>query len=218
VTLPLALRNRLAGLILDALHDAEARRGLEALAAVCDDPTALSGAAELPKRFPRDLFEERDGGLRVRGGWTEHAAELGDRTRRAWRMLRARELVARGMPLAATLDAAALLFDTGLYFEVHELLEPHWLRARGDDREALQGLIQVTVGFQHLANGNVAGARSLLREGSARIEGTSLEGLDLDPFARGARACLAGLPADDITVPRRFDWMCVPRFPGPVAP
>jgi hypothetical protein len=108
VTLPVPFRNRLAGLILDSLHDAEARRALEAVAAVCDDPRALGGGAELPERFPRDLFEERDGGLRVKGGWNEHAAELGDRSRRAWRALRPRVLVPRGAPL----DAAAPLFDT----------------------------------------------------------------------------------------------------------
>jgi hypothetical protein len=121
------------------------------------------------------------------------------------------------VPLGAALDAAAALFDTGLYFEVHELLEPHWIRAKGCDREALQGLIQVAVGFQHLANGNIAGARALLREGSARIVGFSLEGLDLDPFARGARACLAELIAEGDSAPRSFDWTRVPRFPGPVA-
>ena len=39
--LPLPLRNCLAGLILDSLHDEGARRVLEAVAAVSADPTAL---------------------------------------------------------------------------------------------------------------------------------------------------------------------------------
>src|SRR4029077_14231432 len=153
----------------------EARRGLEAMAAVCDDPSALEGA-DLPERFPRDLFEEQDGGLRVKSGWKEHAAELGDRSRRASRVLRPRLLVPPGASLMTVLDAAASLFDAGLSFEVHELLEPHWMRAEGHDREALQGLIQIAVFFQHLANGNIAGARALLRDGSARIVAVSLGG------------------------------------------
>ena len=41
--LPLPLRNVLTGLILDSLHDDGARRGLEAVAAVCADPKALEG-------------------------------------------------------------------------------------------------------------------------------------------------------------------------------
>ena len=57
------------------------------------------------------------------------------------------------------LGQAALLFDGRLYFEVHELLEPYWLRAAGRERETLQGLIQVAVGFHHLSNGN-GGARA----------------------------------------------------------
>ena len=67
------------------------------------------------------------------------------------------------------LQAAGLLFDAGLHFEVHEVLEPHWAAAQGDARETLQGLIQIAVGYQHLANGNHAGARSLLVEGSGRL-------------------------------------------------
>ena len=45
MTLPLPLRNRLADLILDALHDDRARRALQAVAAVCADPRAFPAAA-----------------------------------------------------------------------------------------------------------------------------------------------------------------------------
>ena len=86
--------------------------------------------------------------------------------------------------LAEALSDAAALWDGYLYFEVHELLEPFWRDAHGDDREALQGLIQVAVGYQHLANGNLAGARALLEEGSGRLHGRKLDGIDLEPFAR----------------------------------
>ena len=40
--------------------------------------------------------------------------------------------------------------------------------------------------FQHLANGNLAGARSLLVEAGARLHGRRLLGRDLDAFARAA--------------------------------
>src|SRR5207249_698488 len=82
---------------------------------------------------------------------------------------------------------AAVLFDAGLAFEVHELLEPYWVRAHGDEREALQGLIQIAVGYQHLANGNLAGARALLDDGTTRTRGRSVAGIDCDAFARAAR-------------------------------
>src|SRR5262249_8759560 len=98
-------------------------------------------------------------------------------------------------------------FDAHLYFEVHELLEPFWRDAGGGEREALQGLIQIAVGYQHLANGNLAGARALLDEGCRRLEGRSLEGMDLDTFGREV-----GRTADRIP---KLDARTAPPFPRP---
>src|SRR5262245_26147111 len=39
------------------------------------------------------------------------------------------------------LRAARAAWDAGLFFEVHELLEPEWLRAEGARKTTLQGLI-----------------------------------------------------------------------------
>jgi len=72
-------------------------------------------------------------------------------------------------PLAAAVVRAAALWDEGLFFEVHEVLEAVWKNARGDVRQALQGLIQIAVAFHHLAHDNPRGARSLLAEGRARL-------------------------------------------------
>ncbi len=213
VTLPLPLRNRLAELILESLSDPEARRGLEAVAAVCADPRVCARLADLPERAPRDFFEERNGGLRLKSGWRQHAAEFGERSGRAWQVIDGRPMDPPEPPLGRALDAAALLFDAGLYYEVHELLEPYWIRAAGADREALQGLIQIAVGFQHLANGNVAGARALLADGSTRTLGRELGGLDLQSFARAARACLDEVASRGADAARDFDWTAVPRFP-----
>jgi len=170
--------------------------------------------ADLPERAPRDLFEERDGGLQVKSGWREYAAELRERSRRAWRAIADRPLDPPEAPLGATLGAAARLFDAGLYYEVHEVLEPYWMRAEGGDREALQGLIQIAVGFQHLANGNVTGARGLLADGCAKTLGRQLHGLDLDPFTRAARGCLDQVVARGAAAIQEFDWTAVPRFPN----
>jgi hypothetical protein len=161
-TLPLRLRNRLAETILAALRDTAARRELAGLAA---EPGA--------------------------GGWLagdegRWADPLAARARSACAALADRPLLSEAPDLSETLEAAAALFDAGLYFEVHEILEPHWMAASGQAREALQGLIQVAVAWQHLANGNLAGARSLFLEGSGRLHGARLLHLDLEPFARAA--------------------------------
>jgi hypothetical protein len=214
--LPLPLRNCLARLILDALHDVAARRALEAVAAVCAEPHALEGPGVLPEAFPREIFERRDGAWRLKSGFKAHEGEFGKRAERASRLLHLRPFDAEDPPLKVALVAAALLFHAHLYFEVHELLEPYWLRAGGGDREALQGLIQVAVGFQHLANGNISGARSLLHDGCGRVLERTLEGVPLDPFGRALQQSLDRVLALGDAAPRGFDWNEVPRFPvGP---
>lgn len=179
-TLPLALRNRLTAVILRALHDGEARRELARLA---------SAATPLPADWPEGV----DSRL------------LRERARRACEALEERPL-AGAEELAQALEAAAALFDAHLYFEVHEVLEEHWRRAAGEEREALQGLIQVAVGLQHLANGNLAGARALLEEGGERLRRGGLAGLALEPFARA----VAGIRLGGTT---EMDWKTVPGFP-----
>jgi uncharacterized protein len=215
VALPLPLRNRLAELILDAIHDPAAREGLAALAAVSADPHALDGR-RLPERFPADFFERGRDGLAVRSGFATHGGELASRAQGGWNVLRDRPLVAAPPTLAEALDAAAALFDAGLFFEVHELLEPHWFRATGRAREALQGLIQVAVGFQHLVNGNRRGALALLHDGVAKLAAGALPDLPLEDFAAGARRCGAALAAlgDSQAGPvAGSDVGTVPHFP-----
>ena len=181
-TPPLGLRNRLAETILHALSDETARRQLEA-----------EDFAWLGETAPED------------------AALVRARARRASEALAACGPTRAEPSLEEALTAAAALFDTGLYFEVHELLEPHWVRASGAERQALQGLIQIAVAFQHLDNGNVEGARSLLVEGSARLRDGRLAGFALEVFAHAAGAAVGQLAraSDPITVPtfpRRTTW------------
>jgi uncharacterized protein len=62
-----------------------------------------------------------------------------------------------------------LVFNAGLFFEYHELLEDHWRAETGDRKRFLQGLIQVAVGLHHWERHNYRGARILLREGVERL-------------------------------------------------
>jgi hypothetical protein len=180
-TAPLRVRNRLTEIILAALENTGARRELAELARADADP---------PEWLPKD---ELDYLRLVRERAQSAATALADRPPGA---IRSR---------TDALDAARALFDANLYFEVHELLEPYWRDARGADRETLQGLIQAAVGYQHLANGNLAGARALLEEARTRLDGQSLDGIELGAFTSGVARSL------DRLVP--FDWRLVPAFP-----
>jgi hypothetical protein len=184
-TPPLSPRNRLAETILAAPADVRARREIEALASDAAARAAWLGDADL-----------------------RHAPLVELRARRAVEALGGLGGAVRRSGLDEALERAAALFDAGLHFEAHELLEPHW-RAGGEAREALQGLIQVAVGYQHLANGNHAGARALLAEGAHRLEGGRWDDVPLAAFAAAVRRSLEALDAGGDVTPPPF-----PRRPG----
>ena len=53
------------------------------------------------------------------------------------------------------------------FFEAHELWEELWSEYYLDDKTFIQGLIQLAVSFVHLGNGNLKGAKSLLKKSLA---------------------------------------------------
>jgi Domain of unknown function (DUF309) len=169
VTLSLPLRNRLAQLILDAFDDDEARGMLEALARFCAGGGERLEAGDRARLQALGWFRAEDHGqIRLLGAHVAEAPGLCRRVGAAAAMLEG-GAPADGLTLAGLLERAARLADHGLYFELHELLEPVWLRAEGKERTALQGLIQVAVAYHHAQNDNPAGAESLLTEGVAKL-------------------------------------------------
>ncbi|MGI9569125.1 MAG: DUF309 domain-containing protein [Desulfobulbia bacterium] len=89
------------------------------------------------------------------------------------------------LPREATLlQTATLLWDSGLYFEVHEVLEPEWMTASGDNKLLLQALIRAAgvyinleLGYRERAAKISAKALPILKEFSKDI------GQDLDADA-----------------------------------
>jgi hypothetical protein len=63
------------------------------------------------------------------------------------------------------------LFNSGAYFEAHEVLEDVWRAAPVPEKTFLQGLIQVAVGLHHHSKGNFVGARSLLSRAARNLSG-----------------------------------------------
>src|SRR3979411_2428736 len=55
------------------------------------------------------------------------------------------------------------LFNRAAFFDAHEALEDVWRAAPGPEKKFLQGLIQVAVALHHHGNGNLVGARSVLK-------------------------------------------------------
>lgn len=76
-----------------------------------------------------------------------------------------------GLVLSAddTLTEAQRLFDAGLPFQAHEVLEAAWKSAPAAERDLWQGLAQLAVGLTHALRGNRAGASALLDRGADRL-------------------------------------------------
>jgi len=65
-------------------------------------------------------------------------------------------------------------YEKGDYFEAHEAWEDLWSDYSIPDRRFIQGLIQLSVSFVHLGNGNMVGANSLLK--NVRINFLTFQG------------------------------------------
>jgi predicted metal-dependent hydrolase len=80
------------------------------------------------------------------------------------------------------LAAGALLFQAGLFFEVHEVLELAWRRLAGPRRNDVQGLIQIAAGMHHLAHDRPGSAVTLFAKARIRLERSAggLDGVDVE--------------------------------------
>ena len=78
------------------------------------------------------------------------------------------------------------LFNNHEWYEAHDAFEDIWNSVDGDERQVIQGILQVSVSQFHLSKGNLNGATILLGEGLGRIKTrTKINlGFDLDSFCQ----------------------------------
>ena len=76
------------------------------------------------------------------------------------------------------------LFNNQKWYEAHDAFEDIWNGLQGDERQVIQGILQVSVSQFHLSKGNLNGATILLGEGLGRIKNrvTTNLGIDLEAF------------------------------------
>ena len=88
--------------------------------------------------------------------------------------------------LEDSLFIALNLFNNHEWYEAHDACEEIWYSVDGDERQVIQGILQVSVSQFHLTKGNLNGATILLGEGLGRIKTrTKINlGIDLDSFCR----------------------------------
>lgn len=105
-------------------------------------------------------------------------------------------------------------FEKGDYFEAHEAWEDLWSDYYLPDRKFIQGLIQLAVSFVHLGNGNMIGARNLLRKCQnkfADFQGIQ-RGINIDTLK--SRIETVEAVYQEIQNSSEFDWDLVPSLKG----
>ena len=87
------------------------------------------------------------------------------------------------------------LFNDQKWYEAHDAFEEIWNTLDGDERQIIQGILQVAVSQFHLSKGNLNGATILLGEGIGRIKPrTNINlGIDLETFCKNLENLLMKL-------------------------
>jgi hypothetical protein len=88
------------------------------------------------------------------------------------------------------IEEGASLYNSGLFWECHEILERVWLREFPPRKEFLQGIIKVAAGYHHFQRGNWPGMSHLLEAGRGLLEPfrPSFLGVELEGFVSGVAA------------------------------
>lgn len=193
---PLLLRDALAAVFVSAARDADpaSLAAVDALARWTPSAALEPALARLADEHGAPLFGA-DGAL------AEAFAPLEDyATDRARRFAAACSWLREGGGLGDAVEAARAAWDAGLFFEVHEILEPVWLETSGVHKVALQGLIMAGAAMHHLTQSNHAGAAGLLREAAQRLRDSRAgwPPLALGPFADALAKLGAAVARGDV--------------------
>src|SRR3954467_14331927 len=101
----------------------------------------------------------------------------------------------RAGPPPALLRQGIEEFNRGEFFRQHETLELEWIGESDPVRYLYQGILQIRVGFEHLARGNAHGARTLWRRGMGYLEpfaGGCMD-VDVDRLVADTERCVVEL-------------------------
>ena len=98
------------------------------------------------------------------------------------------------------LSIALNFFNNHQWYEAHDAFEEIWNTLDGDERQVIQGILQVSVSQFHLSKGNLNGATILLGEGLGRIKTrTNINlGIDLESFCLSLEDLLRKLQFKEI--------------------
>ena len=108
--------------------------------------------------------------------------------------------------------AGLLAYEEKDFFEAHELWEELWSEYYLDDKTFIQGLIQLAVSFVHLGNGNLKGAKSLLKKSTDKFSSYSglHRGINIDKLK--LQIVLIKNEYEQLLTVEGFDWTHIPEL------
>ena len=80
----------------------------------------------------------------------------------------------------ARFEIGMKLFNSSQWYKSHDIFEEIWHETGGNERQLLQGILQVAVAQVHLENNNTNGATLLYGEALGRLKRFQLANLGLD--------------------------------------
>ena len=140
------------------------------------------GAAYL---VDRGVLTRRDATFTLKPQYGPYLGYFRQQTSRLIEALRF--LTTSGRPRASSdLQRGLALFNAGLFFECHELLEDLWRATSGPDKDFYHGVVQVAAAFYHYEKHNRHGAVTLLTKGRDKLAPypSSYLGVDVAAFRK----------------------------------
>ena len=98
------------------------------------------------------------------------------------------------------------------FFEAHELWEELWSEYYLDDKTFILGLIQLAVSFVHLGNGNLNGAKSLMKKSGDKFSSYSglHRGINIDKLKQ--QIVIIINEYEQLLTVEGFDWTHIPEL------
>ena len=98
------------------------------------------------------------------------------------------------------------------FFEAHGLWEELWSEYYLDDKTFIQGLIQLAVSFVHLGNGNLNGAKSLMKKSGDKFSSYSglHRGINIDQLKQ--QIVIIKNEYEQLLTVEGFDWTHIPEL------
>ena len=98
------------------------------------------------------------------------------------------------------------------YFEAHEAWEDLWSDYYLEDRKFVQGLIQLAVSFVHIGNGNMIGAKNLLKKCKEKFQLFKGIHRGINVNSLLMQIDLVAQLYETLEDPNDFDWDLIPTL------